>query len=260
MPRAIKALFADVDGTCVFCESRNQRAIEMAAENGGFTLSDDHWEWFIGAGDKVIFGRIVEALSDDTSALEQFLAVHPTAEDFELACLDNYYRMRDQITANPPVYSMVQDFMNAAVPVIPVSNAMRTAVYDNLEVTGYPVSSFPFILSKDDVEAVGLNPKPEPDPYRYALKLHNRDRTGRGLAPLQPEDCMVVEDSRTGARAGVSAGMNTVHLVDDEKNMLAPEEVGTGRAVYKPCYHHELADAVQHIHPRLATRRPDCGP
>ena len=184
MRGGIKAAFVDVDGTCVYCEERNQRAIERAAREGGFTITPAHWHWYIGAGDKAIFHRIVEALEQDSNSLQLFLETHPTAEDFESACLDHYYQKRHDIEANPHVYSLVYDFMKHALPAIPVSNSMRTAVYDNLEVTGYPVERFPFIISKDDVEAVGLPPKPEPDPYLYALKLHNRDRMNRGERPV----------------------------------------------------------------------------
>ena len=260
MRGGIQAAFVDVDGTCVFCEARNQRAIEKAAEDGGFTLTSDHWHWFIGTGDKAIYHKIMMELDSDPLRKKRFSDLYETAEDFELACLDYYYQKRHDIEANPHVYSLVQDFMQYAVPVMPVSNAMRTAVCDNLEMSGYPVEAFPFVLSKDDMEAVGLNIKPEPDPYLYALQLHNRDRMNRGERPLEPEECLVIEDSRTGAAAGVAAGMNTVQIVEKADDALDPALYQGKGGIYKPCYADDLACVVQSIDQKLITRRPDYRP
>ena len=260
MRGGIQAAFVDVDGTCVFCEERNQRAIEAAASDGGFEIMPEFWRRYIGAGDKVIFHRIVEALDNDSARLNRFLDVHQTEEDFELACLDYYYQMRDEIAANPSVYDVVLNLLQQDVAVIPVSNAMRTAVHDNLEVSGYPVEAFPFILSKDDVELVGLNMKPAPDPYSYALELYNRDRAGGGKAPFKPENCLVIEDSQTGAKAGLAAGMNTVHIVAEASHALDPVQCQGRGDSYKPCYAHDLARVIHSIDQKLMTRRPDYRP
>ena len=52
------------------------------------------------------------------------------------------------------------------------------------------------VLAREDVE----NGKPAPDIYLLAAKKLD----------IPPQDCVVVEDSPNGVRAGVSAGMNVV--------------------------------------------------
>jgi beta-phosphoglucomutase-like phosphatase (HAD superfamily) len=49
------------------------------------------------------------------------------------------------------------------------------------------------------------NPKPDPEPYIHAA----------WLVGVDPADCCVVEDSWTGATAGVEAGMKTFLWVQE---------------------------------------------
>ena len=51
--------------------------------------------------------------------------------------------------------------------------------------------------------------KPDPEPYHLALELANRLEGGDadGAGKLRPEDCLVVEDSDSGASAARAAGM-----------------------------------------------------
>ena len=56
--------------------------------------------------------------------------------------------------------------------------------------------SLDVILGREDVK----NGKPDPEIYLLAAQKLD----------VQPEDCIVVEDSPNGVRAGVAAGMNVV--------------------------------------------------
>ena len=57
-------------------------------------------------------------------------------------------------------------------------------------------SSLDVVLARDDVQ----NGKPDPEIYLLAA-----EKLG-----VQPQDCIVIEDSPNGVRAGVAAGMNVV--------------------------------------------------
>jgi HAD superfamily hydrolase (TIGR01509 family) len=251
MLRGIKAVFVDVDGTCVDCEGRNFRALQKTAAEGGFELTEQHMKWFTGAGDGTIYRNIVDSLADRPDKQAEFQRVHPDAAAFERACVEKYYTMRDEISANQDVFSLVQAFMARNIPVAPVSNSLREVVQDNLVTTGYPVDDFPFILGKDDVEAVGYSAKPAPYPYLYAMQLLNIRRSPSGLRPLDPRQCLVIEDSQTGARAGVSAGMHTVHLVNAAANCLLPGDYQGMGAIYKPCYAGYLHASVASLERQL---------
>ena len=52
------------------------------------------------------------------------------------------------------------------------------------------------VLTREDV----TNPKPDPEIYLLAAEKLGVD----------PGDCLVIEDSPNGARAGVAAGMNVI--------------------------------------------------
>ena len=57
-------------------------------------------------------------------------------------------------------------------------------------------NSLDAIFTREDVE------RPKPDPEIYLLAAQKLE--------VQPQDCLVIEDSANGVRAGVSAGMNVV--------------------------------------------------
>lgn len=76
------------------------------------------------------------------------------------------------------------------------SNGERSNVLESLELTGLMPSFTPeTVFTKVQVK----NPKPAPDLFLYAAAQMDVD----------PELCVVIEDSTTGTRAGVAAGMTT---------------------------------------------------
>lgn len=75
------------------------------------------------------------------------------------------------------------------------------------------------------------NPKPAPDLYLLAsqkLKTH-------------PKDCLVIEDSIAGIKAGVAAGM-TVYAFSEKMNSTEQIKAGASR-----CFH-SMAELKQHLH------------
>lgn len=76
------------------------------------------------------------------------------------------------------------------------SNGERSNVIDSLEKTGLMTYFTPeTVFTKVQVK----NPKPAPDLFLYAAAQMG----------VEPERCVVIEDSTTGTRAGVAAGMTT---------------------------------------------------
>lgn len=76
------------------------------------------------------------------------------------------------------------------------SNGERSNVLDSLEQTG--LMRF-FTPARVFTKAQVKNPKPYPDLFLYAASQMG----------VEPERCLVIEDSATGTRAGVAAGMTT---------------------------------------------------
>ena len=112
----------------------------------------------------------------------------------------------------------------AAWPVAVASSAHREVIDAALAATGL-LDVIPIVVSSDEV----AHGKPQPDVYREAAR-----RLG-----IPAADCLVVEDSLNGVRAGVAAGM-TVVLVP---NASVPPAAGT-------------ADFAHHVLDRLADLEP----
>ena len=60
---------------------------------------------------------------------------------------------------------------------------------------------FPVIVAADDVQ------RGKPDPQGYLLAMHRLQEKHRLVPPLQPGECLVIEDSLPGIEAGKEAGM-----------------------------------------------------
>lgn len=255
MFHAMRLVLVDVDGTCVFCEERNQKAIEEAAREGGFEITPEHWKTFKGAGDAVIWEKIVDELEGYPGRQQQFRDQYPGAEVFEEACLARYARHTDKIGANPVMWQLVHDFLKSGFDVIPVSNSKDAALRQNLAVTNYPLDRFPFTVSKDDVVAAGGRIKPAPDPYLCALQYYNAMyRPNSGYAPTAGE-CLVFEDSGNGAKAATAAGMTTIHILDDMNKKLDTTHLQERGAGYHPVAMPNLDAFVRRQIPRLQYRQ-----
>ena len=83
----------------------------------------------------------------------------------------------------------------ASWPVAVASSAHREVIDAALDATGL-ADVIPVIVSSDDVD----HGKPDPDVYLEAARQLG----------MRPADCLVVEDSLNGVRAGVAAGMRVV--------------------------------------------------
>ena len=80
----------------------------------------------------------------------------------------------------------------------------------NSALTRFPKNSFDIAISRDDV----TNSKPHPEPYLMAAKR----------LEVKIEECLVLEDSMTGVRAGLDSGPQVVaisHIISiaNEKNL-----------------------------------------
>ena len=91
--------------------------------------------------------------------------------------------------------AILDTFTTKGIPMALVSNSTRAEVDLNLESTKL-ADYFQLTISRDDV-AEG---KPAPDCYLAAARVLN----------LPARDCLVIEDSVTGAKAGLAAGMPTL--------------------------------------------------
>jgi HAD superfamily hydrolase (TIGR01509 family) len=103
-------------------------------------------------------------------------------------------RLREGIDLMPGAKQLLTELDAAAVPMALVSASTRLIVDASLGSIG--PEHFALTVSGDDVP----HNKPHPDPYLRAAEL-------LGVAPAQ---CVVIEDTPTGATAGLAAGCRVV--------------------------------------------------
>lgn len=131
------------------------------------------------------------------------------ADALEQVRLEVDQRLANGLEAMPGVVKTLEWIRDQRLPLAVVSNSSASRMKINLESSGLRGildeiavvnggRELP-IFTSDDV----INPKPAPDLYLLALKTLGRSA----------EECLVVEDSRTGMQAAVAAGLKVVgHL------------------------------------------------
>lgn len=239
----IRAFFLDGDGSAFISEERNRRAIEKICAYGGFKIDKETF-WDIpggdaGSGDDRVWHMIVNGTDDNAEvegvfeAFEEFKSTYPNPDSFQKAVDKEYMANLDGLNVNQPVLDLTNRALRLGMFVAGTSNANRDVFDANLRHTGYPVDQFIALVGKDDVLAEGKEIKPSGDGFLMAMERANRVLMQRGEAePLIPEQCMGVEDSRTGARASMAAGFVTIHLSHESEPLGRNEITDPSRYLY----------------------------
>ena len=210
----IRAVFLDVDGTTVDSEQRNRRAIEEVSRIGGHKIQPRDWDYLGGQGDNVIWSLIAGFQPD-------FTTVFNTAASFERACLNAKLDRIHEVRKIDEVFDAITLFRRNGIRIAPVSNSITLDAMASLKHAGYSRDDFMFCLFRDDLAKKGLRAKPFPDPYEEALRMMNAAlkedaaSAGEKFVEITPAECLIFEDSKTGVRAGLAAGMQVLHITDE---------------------------------------------
>lgn len=109
-------------------------------------------------------------------------------------------RVRDHVPWRPGARSLLEQLRVAGVPSALVTMSWRSLA--DAVVGSLPAGSFAAVVTGDEVS----HGKPHPEPYLAAARL-------LGVAP---HECIAIEDSPTGVRSAVAAGVPTIavpHIV-----------------------------------------------
>lgn len=113
-------------------------------------------------------------------------------------CKENYYfQILPQLKAIPEVL----DVINAGygkIPFVVVSGSTRESVIASLQAL-HLLDKFPIIVGAGEYR----NPKPDPEAFLLAAKLLG----------VEPESCLVFEDTDMGIQAATAAGMASVKIL-----------------------------------------------
>lgn len=126
-----------------------------------------------------------------------------------------YYQdaIRNQVAIFPGVKALVASLADQ-LPLAVASGALRNEIETILATAGL-IQHFRVIVSAEDVE----RGKPEPDIFLKALAALN----GQGVKPIQPSECVVIEDSKEGIKGARRAGMKCLAVTNSHPAELLGE-------------------------------------
>ncbi len=185
-----QAVLWDMDGTLVDSEPLHDYSIRWVGDQLGYPVSQDIVDEALGVGHLHCFTIIQSYLNMpiefpvwmamvEKTYLESTANILPRANTVEIVKSLHARGIKQAVFSNSPrkiVDANVKGFLR---------------FFDN------PDGIFSTVLSIDDVK----QRKPFPEGYLLAAKNLN----------VSPQQCLVIEDSPTGSKAGIAAGMFTIY-------------------------------------------------
>ena len=237
----ISAIMFDLDGTLIQSEKLKALSYAIAVQRlKGLAQPDDRaieaYREIVGAARDAASRHIMESLGLD-SDLRPLMAQHGASEPWEVltAIRTEIY---DDMVADPQVIRDNQWPYTVGLLRVAKNNACRTAlatmsyreealhVLRALDIE----ESLDEVLTREDVQ----NPKPDPEIYLLAAQK----------LEVHPQDCLVLEDSPNGVRAGVAAGMDVIAVATPFTiaGLHSSQVLEHAWMVHEP---HELLDVVR---------------
>ncbi|MDX8491011.1 HAD family phosphatase [Mesorhizobium sp. VK22B] len=179
-----KAVFWDMDGTLVDSEPLHEAALVAALRSVGIAPPTNLHERVLG----IAAWPVYEMLRDEFSLSLPF-------DDWIVRKYDHYLPMAETLKPRLGAIEVFNELRALGVEQAVVSNSDRLIVDANLGAVGlvYPGMH---TVSRNDVR-LG---KPHAEPFLRAAYL----------AGVDPADAIAIDDSHTGAMAGLAAGMKTI--------------------------------------------------
>ncbi len=194
LPFLPEAVVFDMDGLMLDSERAINDCMARAASDLGHDLPASLWLQMIGGGDGLCRRLLAERIGVDATAdlLARADAMYEAVAD---AGIDH----------RPGIVDLLDWLVARGIPRAVATSTRRPLAMRKLAAAGL-LPYFDAVATSSDVAA----PKPAPDVYLLAAsKL--------GIAPAR---CLVLEDSPTGVRAALAAGMTPVQVPD----LLEPDD------------------------------------
>ncbi|MFV0320755.1 MAG: HAD family hydrolase [Alphaproteobacteria bacterium] len=192
-----KAILWDMDGTLVDSEPAHHEAFnDVAAEVGVVVPLKFHLE-NTGTTLENVYHRFAEFSGTDMDY-----------NSWRTKKIEAFKHHGQDITRCEPLASLAENLSKRNIPMCIVSNSSREELEFSLVTTGLD-KVIPNYVCRNDVK----NPKPDPEIYLL----------GAAKLGVKPADCLVVEDSLPGAKAGINAKMHVLyhpqHDIADESQL-----------------------------------------
>ena len=179
------AVLWDMDGTIVDTEPMWMRAETELVESFGGAWSHEQGLQLVGNG---LYDSAAILIAAGVR-LEPLEVIHWLTEHVQA-------QLEDGPPWRPGARELLAELRETAVPMGLVTMSFRGMAVQVAEAIGFP--AFDVIVAGDDV----THHKPHPEPYLAACRLLG----------VQPAQCVALEDSPTGVRSAVDAGVPTVAI------------------------------------------------
>ncbi|GEA51836.1 hydrolase [Vibrio inusitatus NBRC 102082] len=191
----LQAVLFDMDGLIFDTESVYKKSWQFAAQQQGLNITDDFYQQFIGVQDP---------------ECERILAEHFGSKiDMTRYCMvrdKHFHAQREKGIAYKPGYDALFNAIKLrGSKMAIVTSSHLPEVQHNFRDSEY-LSDYELVLTAEDV----TRGKPHPDCYQMAAQQLG----------LEPDQCLVLEDSNNGVQAGLDAGCYVVMIPD----LLPPKE------------------------------------
>jgi HAD superfamily hydrolase (TIGR01509 family) len=178
-----------MDGTLVDSEPLHADSVRVTGDELGFPVSEELLEKSLGVGYAHCFQMLQDHLNMSIGFKEWSV------------CVENaYLKLAETIKPRQNIIEIVRALHARGIKQAVFSNSPRKIVRANtdgfLRFFHNPSEIFTHLISADDVS----NTKPDPEGYFLAAQKFG----------LGTDECLVIEDSPTGVRAGVAAGCFTI--------------------------------------------------
>jgi len=197
----LKAIIFDFDGVIVDAEPIHLKAFQQVLSAEGINLSEnDYYDRYLALDDKTLF----ESIFKDS----KLILGRSIIADY-MKRKSNLYNqiIRNSIRIFPGVVDFVNGVNERFVLAIG-SGALRDEIEYILDQIGIK-DKFEAIVSAEDVEKC----KPDPEVFIKALENINSDYI-TGQNKINPNECLVVEDSIAGVKAAEAAGMRSLAITN----------------------------------------------
>lgn len=194
LPFAPAAVVFDMDGLMLDSERAIIACLAEAARERGHDLPELLWLSMVGHSEAVCRHLLDEAVGE--AERERILQRSHVLYDAVVAA---------GMPHRPGIIEMLDFLQVQGIPRAVATSTRRPLALKKLEAAGL-LTRFDAICTSSDVE----HPKPAPDIYLLAA---------RSLG-IEPSRCLVLEDSPTGVRAALAAGMYPIQIPD----LLVPDD------------------------------------
>ena len=191
-----KAVIFDMDGIIVDSEPLHYEAEKKVLARLGFEFPREIHRKYIGYANEYVFWQDILRIEFGVSHNIQSLILQKK---------DYFLKHLSHITLLKPAVSLLKKLKKASIPTALASASSEEfvkAILDKFSLTHF----FSVIQPGDDIK----NGKPAPDIFLITTK-----KLG-----IKPENCIVIEDSHNGVKAGHAAGMTVIAVPTEYTKML----------------------------------------